>query len=66
MCKYKKIRKKIIDFKIKHGLLIYENGQIILPEGMSELDLKKYQLESFEQFQLAFSKGTEFYHNYWG
>lgn len=62
----KKSVKKIIDFKIKHGLLIYENGQIILPEGMSELDLKKYQLESFEQFQLTFSKGTEFYHNYWG
>ena len=56
---------KIIDFKIKHGLLEYKEGAIFLPEALSEEQLAQNKENAYENFQEAYDLGNDFYKMYW-
>ena len=58
--------KKIIDFKIKHGILNYSEGIIFLPKELSESELAASKEKSYSLFSDAYNQGVKFYQTYWG
>ena len=43
--------KKIIDFKIQHGLLNYSEGKVVLPNVLTEEELIEYQNMKYDEFK---------------
>ena len=58
--------KKIIDFKIQHGLLNYSEGKVVLPNVLTEEELIEYQNMKYDEFLEAYNQGKDFYQMYWG
>lgn len=58
--------KKIIDFKVQHNMLNFNDNKIELIPEMSELELIEFQNAKYSEFLEAFKEGDEFYHKYWG
>ena len=61
-----KNKKKIIDFKVQHNMLNFNDNKIELIPEMSELELIEFQNAKYSEFLEAFKEGDEFYHKYWG
>lgn len=61
-----KSAKKIVDFKVKKGLLNYSEEKIKKGKGLSDEELAQYQSEKYENFLKAYNQGKDFYQMYWG
>ena len=61
-----KSAKKIVDFKVKKGLLNYSEEKIQKGKGLSDEELAQYQSEKYENFLKAYNQGKDFYQMYWG
>ena len=57
---------KIIDYKIKYGILNYEDGKISIPNAKTAEELQVYQNIKYEEFSKVKEEGEEFYRTYWG
>lgn len=66
LMKIEKSVRKIVDFKVKKGLLVYSEGKIQKTEGFSEEELAQYQSTKYEKFLKAYNQGKDFYSMYWG
>ena len=66
LMKIEKSVRKIVDFKVKKGLLVYSDGKIQKTEGFSEEELAQYQSTKYEKFLKAYNQGKDFYSMYWG
>ena len=58
--------KKIIDFKVHHGLLNYFEGKISLPPVLPNEELVEYQNQKYDEFLEFYNQGKDFYQMYWG
>ena len=58
--------KKIVDFKVKKGLLNYSEEKIKKGKGLTDEELAQYQSEKYENFLKAYNQGKDFYQMYWG
>lgn len=61
-----KSAKKIVDFKVKKGLLNYSEEIIKKGKGLTDEELTQYQSEKYENFLKAYNQGEDFYQMYWG
>lgn len=61
-----KSAKKIVDFKVKKGLLNYSEEKIKKGKGLTDEELTQYQSEKYENFLKAYNQGKDFYQMYWG
>ena len=61
-----KSAKKIVDFKVKKGLLNYSEEKIKKGKGLTDEELTQYQSEKYEQFLKVYNQGKDFYQMYWG
>jgi len=61
-----KSAKKIVDFKVKKGLLNYSEEKIQKGKGLTDEELTQYQSEKYENFLKAYNQGEDFYQMYWG
>ena len=57
---------KIIDHKIKYGILNYEDGKISIPSAKTIEEIQNYQNIKYEEFSKVKEEGEEFYRTYWG